>query len=81
MQLTRDELTWRNVVASLGLEVMEIAYEDLLESPQHEIARAFSFLGIDVPAGQIPAPTTMRLSDYSNEALRRGFLEAIGVVS
>lgn len=70
-----EELSWREISNRLGLECLEIVYEDLAASPQAEIERVYAFLGIDA---EYAPPATVKLSRDGNREAKRQFLEAIG---
>jgi LPS sulfotransferase NodH len=74
----RSELYWRQTIAALNLPTVEVVLEDLLERGRAEYARVFAHLGINIPEGDVPAPATKPMPRQANEALRQGYLNAIG---
>lgn len=76
--VAQEELFWRQTAKGLGLDVLEVAYEDLAADPRREIGRVLGHLGVALPRDQIPLPTTRRLGGEGNRAFRDAFLKAIG---
>lgn len=75
-QLASEEEYWRREIAAHSLTVIEVAYEDLAANTKQVLERVFAFLGVELPGGVIPMPTTKRRSNVANRALKQGFLAA-----
>lgn len=76
--VAQEEVFWRQAAKELGLDVLEVAYEDLAADPRREIDRVLRHLGVALPQDQIPLPTTRQLGGDRNRAFRDAFLKAVG---
>lgn len=79
--LVEGEHGWAELCAELGVEPLEIVYEDLVDPATYEptIRAALSYLGIDSTDLTIPTPRTRRQADDTNrEWVRRYRADAGG---
>ena len=75
--MREGERFWRHVIGCLNLPVLELAYEDVVGDMRGNIASVFSYLGIELPPGELPMPETKKLPSAPKEALKAGFLNAV----
>lgn len=78
-QMVADDFKWRILLKRLGLESIQIAYEDLVQDPISQTRRVLDYLGIGaIPEGRYEHNTVKLANPEKALRMKAEFLSAIG---
>lgn len=74
-----EEYAWRALLKDVGIPYHDICYEDLVASPDTELARVSAYLGIPgMPTLKATHHTVKLTNTASTAAIKKQFLETLG---
>lgn len=76
-QIAHSERTLRDAAAPFRSTTLDVAYEDLVEDQEGEIARAMVHLDLEIDIDDLPKPTTLKVSGDRTRRMTDDFLRAI----
>jgi LPS sulfotransferase NodH len=72
--IIKHERRWNDFFAATGVEPLEIRYETLVESHQETVTQVLDFLGVPIPARELPVIRLKKLADEQTERLVEAYL-------
>jgi LPS sulfotransferase NodH len=76
-QIAHADRILRDAAAPFRSMTLDVAYEDLVEDQEGEIARAMVHLDLEIDFDDLPRPTTLKMSGDRTRKMRDDFLRAI----
>jgi LPS sulfotransferase NodH len=76
-QIAHAERILRDAAVPFRSMTLDIAYEDLVADQEGEIARAMVHLDLEIDLGNLPKPTTLKVSGDRTRRMRDDFLRSI----
>jgi hypothetical protein len=75
-----EDAGWEMLIKRIGLDVLEVWYEDLANEYEAQMRRVLAYLGLEESVQAVPKQPIERQSGPLNERLRRELVAYLGIV-